>query len=407
MSQAAATRRVRPNLRRARVVAAVIAAGSLALTACSTDADNAADEESTSPQPSLASPSTSESAAPSCDPAQTVADWPLPKRVGQLLFAGIYTNDGPYAITVAEQAVADGVGGLNFLGTEPGIYADGELEAVSQAGTIPPFLAIDQEGGRVQRLEPLIGDVPSARKMGAEMTAKEIQKQAEDIGEAMADLNLNMDLAPVVDVSSQPDDSVAGDRSFSDRPDEVTADAGAFVKGLQSQGIVPVLKHFPGLGSATGNTDFEPATTPPLEELKKKDLRPYERLTKQAPIAVMMSSAVVPGLTNGEQAGLSKPAVDLLRKDYKFDGVIMTDSLSGVAVRSQFELPEAAERAIAAGVDMVLWDSTAEIGQVRQRLVNAVRNDRLDGDQINASVLRVLELKDVDACALGEADGQE
>ena len=346
------------------------------------------------------SPSASASSPAACQPEQAVQALPLETRIRQLLFAGVYTGAAD-PMADAQSAARAGVGGINFLGNDPQPYANGELAAVTAAvGDIPPFLAVDQEGGRVQRLSPLIGSQPSARQMGATMSPAEVQALAATTGEAMAGLGLTMDLAPVADVSDQPADAVIGDRAFSGDPAKVTVYSGAYAQGLRSAGIIPVLKHFPGIGSASGNTDFEPATSPPLAQLQAVDLVPYRQLLAADPVAVMMGTAVVPDLTAGAPAALSPAAVDLLRKDLGFDGVVMTDSLSGAAVESLHPLPEAAELALIAGVDMVLWGSTAEIDAVVSRLTDAVSAGRLPQARVDEAVARVLALKDIDACGL-------
>jgi beta-N-acetylhexosaminidase len=373
-------------MRRLAPIAAV-----LALAACSST--------STDPAPT-SSPDPAPTAAPDCQHRDAVADLPMDTRLREVLFSGVFTGE-PDPIASATFAAASGVGGMNFLGNDPEVYANGELAGVTeQGGDIPPFLAVDQEGGRVQRLASLIGSQPSAREMGATMTPAEVQELAAETGRAMADLGLNMDLAPVADVSSQPADAVIGDRAFSDDPAVVTEYAGAYAEGLRSAGIIPVLKHFPGIGSASGNTDFEPATSPPLAQLQAVDMVPYETLLQDEPVAVMMGSAVIPDLTDGEPAGLSPAAVDLLRTDLGFDGVVMTDSLSGAAVSSSYDLPEAAELALIAGVDMVLWDSSGEIEAIVTRLDEAIAAGRLSEDRINEAVARVLDLKQIDACTL-------
>jgi beta-N-acetylhexosaminidase len=367
-------------------------AAALALVACSSTS-------TTDPAPP-SSPDPTPTASPACQSRDAVADLPLDTRLRQVLFSGVFTGE-PDPIASATFASSSGVGGMNFLGNDPEVYANGELAGVTeQAGDIPPFLAVDQEGGRVQRLASLIGSQPSAREMGATMTPAEVEALAAETGQAMAELGLNMDLAPVADVSSQPDDAVIGDRAFSDDPAVVTQYAGAYADGLRSAGIIPVLKHFPGIGSASGNTDFEPATSPPLSQLQAVDMVPYETLLQDEPVAVMMGSAVIPDLTDGEPAGLSPPAVDLLRTDLGFDGVVMTDSLSGAAVSSRYTLPEAAELALIAGVDMVLWDSSGEIEAIVTRLQEAIAAGRLTEDRINVAVARVLDLKQIDACTL-------
>ena len=384
--------------RRLPLAAAVgVVGAALLLTSCSSG--ESGEEASATPSQTVSASATS-SPSPTCSPTDVIAEWPREAQVRQLLFAGIWTEGDSDPVGVATAVAAEGIGGLNFLGNNAGAYAEGELAAAREAaGDIEPFLAVDQEGGRVQRLRDVIGSQPSAREMGATMTPAEVQDLARETGEAMVGMELDMDLAPVLGVSDQPNDTVIGDRAFSNDPAEVTQYAGAYADGLREAGIIPVLKHFPGLGSATGNTDDEPASTPPLDELRAKDLIPYETLTTDEPVAVMMATAVVPGLTDGEQAGLSPAGVDLLRQEYGFDGVVMTDSLSGAAVTSDYTLPEAAVLALAAGNDMVLWDSTAEIDDLITAITAAIGDGTLPEAQIARSVARVLDLKGYDACA--------
>lgn len=339
--------------------------------------------------------------AAQCSPADTVATWPLESRVSQLLFAGVNTNRkvDPNAIGTATYAVSEGAGGVNFLGDNPMVYGNGQLANVTAAGQIPPFLALDQEGGRVQRLTGLGMYVPSARELGWSKSPDEIREIGAWVGDTMYNLGFNMNFAPNVDVSDQPYGAVAGDRSFDADAAAATADARAFAQGLRREGVIPVLKHFPGLGSATGNTDKQPATTPPFSQMQNRDLVPYRMLLNEEPVAVMMASAEVPELTNGMPAGLSPEAVALLRDNYGFDGVVMTDSLDGVAITSRFTVEDAAVLALMAGNDMVLWDRTYNVPAVRAAILAAIADGRLSEARINESVMRVLALKGYDPCA--------
>jgi beta-N-acetylhexosaminidase len=339
--------------------------------------------------------------AEQCSPIDTVATWPIEKRVSQVLFAGVNTNRkvDSYPMGTATYAVSEGVGGVNFLGDNPGVYARGELAGVTAAGVIPPFLALDQEGGRVQRLTGIGFSLPSARELGATKTPDEIREIGAWVGYNMGRLGFNMNFAPNVDVSDQPFGAVAGDRSFDDDPIEASADAEAFAEGLNREGIIPVIKHFPGLGSATGNTDHQPATTPPLEQLQNRDLIPYRLILEDESVAVMMSSAVVPGLSGDMPAGLSPAAVDLLRTNYGFEGLIITDSLDGKAITSRYTVEDAAVLALMAGNDMVLWDRAGNIPAVRQAVLVAIADGRIAEDQINQSVMRILALKGYDPCS--------
>ncbi|MDZ7576896.1 MAG: glycoside hydrolase family 3 N-terminal domain-containing protein, partial [Candidatus Nanopelagicales bacterium] len=336
-----------------------------------------------------------------CSNRTAIAEWPIQRRLGQLLMGGAPSSLAEQSISAAVNSIADGkVGGVNFLGSNSTAYADGQLaQVVDAGGEVPPFLAVDEEGGRVQRLEGITGYLPSARSMAEDMSSTQVKKQGTAIGRTMRKLWLNMDLAPVVDVSSQPDDSVIGDRSFSDDPETVTKFAGAFADGLRAGGVIPVLKHFPGLGSAIDNSGAEPLKTQPLSKLERSDLIPYESLLSAEPVAVMLTNAAVPGLTKGRPATFSPFAYQLLRDEFGFQGVAMTNSLSAVAIARNISIAKAAEKAIAAGADIALWDSLDEASDVIKQLRKAVEAGRIAEGRVNDSVDRILALKQVDLCA--------
>ncbi len=369
---------------------ALLAVGALGLAACSTGGGAASD-------PNAASQGATDQG---CTNLEQVQRWELDRRLGQMLMGAVYADAGESAINAAVRAVAKGeVGGVNVLGESTYSYTNNELaQAVDAGGQIPPFLAVDEEGGRVQRLTDEVGYLPSAREMAATMTPDQVQKQAQEIGRAMTKLSLNMNLAPVVDVSSQSDDEVIGDRSFSDDPQTVTKYAGAFANGLRQENVIPVLKHFPGLGTGSGNTDFEDATTAPLDKLKKTDLVPYESLLLDTPVAVMTTNASVPGLTDKKPASVSPATYQLLRDDYGFTGVVMTDSLSAAATLDGSDIETAVTDAIVAGADIALWDQLSETKKVMQSLKRAVAKGKLSEERVNESVTRILDLKGVDLC---------
>ncbi len=369
---------------------ALVAAGALGLAACSSGGGAASD-------PNAASGAATDEG---CSNLEQVQRWDLDRRLGQMLMGAVYADAGESAINAAVRSVAKGeVGGINILGESTYSYTNNELaRAVDAGGQVPPFLAVDEEGGRVQRLTDEVGYIPSAREMAATMSPDQVKNKAKEIGRAMTKLSLTMDLAPVVDVTSQSDDEVIGDRSFGDDPQTVTKYAGAFAEGLREENIIPVLKHFPGLGTGSGNTDFEAATTAPIDKLKKTDLVPYETLLLDTPVAVMTTNASVPGLTGKKPASLSPATYQLLRDDYGFTGVVMTDSLSAAATTDGSDIETAVTDALVAGADIALWDQLSETKSIRKSLEKAVAKGDLTEERVNESVTRVLELKGVDLC---------
>ena len=170
------------------------------------------------------------------------------QRLAQLLNVGVAGTADAVAVVRDEQ-----VGGI-FVGswTDESMLANRQVPQVQAAATVPVMVSIDEEGGRVSRVSDLLGADPAPRTVAQTMTPEETYEMALERGRGLRDLGITVDFAPVVDVSAQPADSVIGDRSFSDDPQVVTAYAGEYADGLRDAGVFPVIKHFPGHGSASG-----------------------------------------------------------------------------------------------------------------------------------------------------------
>jgi beta-N-acetylhexosaminidase len=339
--------------------------------------------------------------SPPCDPQGVIASWPLEQRLAQLLMVGVDAQSGDEADDLVTRY---GVGGVFVGGQATSIFVDGSLARLATVGSVPPLVAVDEEGGRVQRIDQLAGPIPSPRAMAQTMTPAQVHETAAERGRALRDAGVTMDLARVVDVSSQSNGQVIGDRSFSDDPGVVSEYAGAFASGLRDAGIVPVLKHFPGHGHASGDSHRQAAVTPPVVDLEASDLVPYRNLLGALPIGVMTGHLDVPGLTAADEpASVSANAVrELLRTQLGYDGFVITDDLSQmVAIRQSYSVPEATLRALAAGSDMALLVTNAHVPDLLSFLADAVASHRLDETQINRSVQRVLAVKAFDPCRTG------
>ena len=379
----------------AGAVASVIVVATAALIGWWTiGGDDSSKSSATRPTSSASTPATS---AP-CDPQAVIASWPLEKRLAQLLMVGVDPRTGGEAEALVGRY---GVGGVFIGGDASGIFEDGSLMRLLATSDIPPLVAVDDEGGRVQRIDQLAGSLPSARTMARTMTPPQVRELAAQRGRALRDAGVTMDLAPVVDVSNQGNGQVIGDRSFADDPDVVSEYADAFASGLRDAGVVPVFKHFPGHGHASGDSHRQAAATPPLADLEASDLIPYQRLLTGPQVGVMVGHLDVPGLTApGEPASVSPSAVgDLLRTRLGYQGFVMTDDLSEMqAIKQSFGVPEAALRALLAGNDMALLVDSADFPGALAHLVEAATTHRLDDTRINQSVARVLSVKGIDPC---------
>ena len=335
-------------------------------------------------------------APPACgDGASMLAAMSTRDKLAQLLMVGVRN-----AADAREVVGTQHVGGI-MIGswTDLSMLTDGTIGEISNLGPLPLAVSVDEEGGRVSRLSSLIGAIPPARTLAQTQTPEEVYQIALGRGQQMRGLGITIDFAPVVDVSAQAANTVIGDRSFSNDPATVTSYAGAFARGLRDAGVMPVLKHFPGHGSGSGDSHTAGVvTTPPLAELMDSDLVPYRTLTAQAPVGVMMGHLEVPGLTGNMPASLSAAAVNLLRSGGYggpgFNGPVFSDDLSSMAaISSRYGVAEAVLRALQAGTDVALWITTDEVPAVLDRLESAIDSGDLSMGAVDGSVLRMAGIK--------------
>ena len=379
----------------------------------------------TANRPPSASPTTVTGPAPTTAPTTTsgpcidVARW----TTGQLARQVVAVPSLDFNLPDLKVVLASGVGGVLFLGSAPAPADLGAL--VGQADAASPqrlglLVMADQEGGGIQRLSPVVESTPWPRDMAASMTPAQVSSLAARVGSEMRAAGVDVDLAPVLDVdsgagpgSTDPD----GRRSFSGTAATAGAYGQAFSGGLRSAGVIPVVKHFPGLGGASGNTDSGPASTQPIASLRATGLAPFRAAIAAGAPAVMVANASVPGLTPGP-ASLSGAVIQgLLRSELGYRGLVMTDSLSAGAIRSAgFDVPGAAVAAVEAGADMVLFGSTltsadvaglqppavlATTDAIARAATAAVDRGRLPMARLRQAAGRVLALRGGAVCGSG------
>jgi beta-N-acetylhexosaminidase len=269
------------------------------------------------------------------------------------------------------------------------------LQRAARRGGRPPLLiAIDQEGGFVKRLAgppslapPQMRSATIARAQGF-ATARSLRR-----------FGINLDLAPVLDVGRG---GFIAPRTFGSTPAQAAARGAAFARGLAQGGIAASGKHFPGLGYATLSTDVSAETIRATRAQLLADLAPFRAAISAGIGTVMVSTAVYPALAPGVPAADSSAIVSgLLRKRLGFRGVVISDALDTPAVHRSFSTPEAARRAVAAGVDLVLAagdtgdyaDTDGVSTSTYDALVEAVRSGRLAEGPVQAAYSRVLALK--------------
>ena len=300
-------------------------------------------------------------------------------------------------LPAADAEVRAGAGGLVLFGQAAagsGGTIKAGLAALQRAAAVPLFMSTDEEGGQIERLASVVGALPWPREMASEWSPEQVTTHVAAVAAAMRALGVQMDLAPVLDTASagdRVDDEAL--RSFAEDGAKAATYGLAYLRGLEEGGVVGVVKHFPGLGHASADTDLGPATDPPLARLSTRDLVPFRAAFDGGADAVMMSNVTEPDW-GSLPASLAPAAYSYLR-GMGFTGMVITDSLDAVAVTSTGrDASAAAVVAIEAGADMAMLGTPAEFAPALAGLEAAVRSGKLPMSQVIASVDRIVAVKD-------------
>ena len=261
---------------------------------------------------------------------------------------------------------------------------------------IPLFISIDEEGGRVSRLPDDIEKFPAAFDIGLINNDQTAYENGKEIGYTLKRLGINLDYAPVLDIYSNLNNTVIGDRAFSKEESIVSTMGIATMEGIEDADIIPVVKHFPGHGDTEVDSHYGlPIVYKTLEELRNFEFIPFVKAIKNGCDVIMVSHIILNEVDSSNPASLSKIVIsDLLRKDLEFDKVVITDDMSMGAITSIMSIEEACIRSIKAGCDiLLLGNAYEEIEQVINSIKLKLYNGEISEEQINKSVKRILELK--------------
>jgi beta-N-acetylhexosaminidase len=283
---------------------------------------------------------------------------------GQLLFAAFEAHDVPPDL--ADLIRAGRVGGVTLFARNISSFEKTrrlieELHALAPAGA-PLCVAIDQEGGRVQRLRDPWTLWPPMRRLGERGDLTETEAVARALARELADLGIDLDFAPVADVDSNPANPVIGDRSFSRDPERVAAHVAAFTRALQDSGVAACAKHFPGHGDTCEDSHLAlPRIDCDLARLESLEFVPFRAAIHAGVASMMTAHIVVSGLDADYPATLSPAALACLRGALGYDGLVFSDDLEMAAVAKHFDPRETIARSLAAGVDAFLACRSAEL----------------------------------------------
>lgn len=272
-----------------------------------------------------------------------------------------------------------------------------------KAASIPLFIAIDQEGGRVNRLKEKYGfpRSVSAAKLG-KFTLDSVQFYAETTAATLAGLGINVNFAPVVDLSSNPTNPIIAkpERAFSAQADSVTLFAREVIRQHRKLGVISVLKHFPGHGSSKDDTHLGIADV--TNTWNEHELDPYQTLIDSGEVDAIMTAHIVNKKLDkaGNPGTLSKKVIDsLLRKQFHFNGVVFSDDMQMHAITKHYGLEEAIKLSINAGVDILTFSNNISgsqertVDKVHEIIKKFVENGTISRERIDQSFKRIMALK--------------
>ncbi|SRR6266487_2568810 len=327
----------------------------------------------------------------------------LEQKLGQLIVVE-YLGASYGASGLQEMIAQQYVGGFMYQASNHNFDAPyntvGSVNALSaqamKDARIPLLIATDQEGGLVNRLYEFHGYLPSAEQMAESGDSNIALTQGTQAAKWLLDLGINSDLAPVVDVHTV-DPPVLETRMFGRDPKTVVTYAGAFLAGLQKNGVVGCLKHFPGLGAITSDPHAGlPTVTRSMADLNAVDLAPYKTMIPQdQPAMIMATDVLMPAIDPLLPAELSPKAINgVLRGRLGYNGVVITDGLYMAGISARWSLSQAAVLSILAGDDLIEGPFTpSQVANVVTAIKQALQQGQLTIARIDQSVQRILLMK--------------
>ena len=316
------------------------------------------------------------------------------QKLGQLFIIALYTNKGEdYINNVRNIVVNEQIGGLILMQDD----AAKEINLVNEFQTkskVPLMIGMDAEWGIFQRIATA-HKFPWAMTLGAIQDKNLITEMAAKIAEDCKRMGINWDFAPVVDVNTNPDNPIIGNRSFGSEVSNVVHSGLAYSNGLQNNNILAAIKHFPGHGDTNTDSHLDlPVVSHDLKRLTDIELAPFKALMDKGIGGVMVAHLYVPALESqkGIPASISKNIITgILKEKFGFKGLIITDALNMGAVAKRYKPGELDALAFKAGNDIMLFSDGVKEGK---RLIQlAIDNKEISQNRIEESVKKILLTK--------------
>jgi len=316
------------------------------------------------------------------------------EKLGQLFIVALYTNkDDSHINQVRNIVTNEKIGGLILMQDD----AAKEIDLVNefqQKSRVPLLIGMDAEWGLYQRIAAA-HKFPWAITLGAIQDDKLVYEMASKIASDAKRMGVNWDFAPVVDVNTNPSNPIIGNRSFGSDVQNVIRKGLAYSNGLQDNGVLAAIKHFPGHGDTDKDSHLDlPVVKHNIDRLNNTELAPFKALMDKNVGGVMVAHLYVPALESksGVPASVSYSIItDLLKKKFGYKGLIITDALNMGAVASRYKAGELDKKAFAAGNDIMLFSQGVSEG--KKLIQQAIDNGEIPQSRIEESVKKILLTK--------------
>lgn len=323
----------------------------------------------------------------------------MEEKIGQMVIVGI---EGVGISDHEKQMIKNNhVGGIilfqrNIANANQMLSLINDLKKTNSTNKVPLFLSLDEEGGIVTRMPDEINKLPASAKVGESNDSDFAFQIGKVLGQELKSFGMNMDFAPVLDINSNPNNPVIGERAFGTNPEIVSKMGIQTMKGIQSQNVISVVKHFPGHGDTSVDSHMGlPIVNHDLDRLEDFELKPFASAIQNGADAVMIAHILLPKIDPNYPASLSHTVItNILRNDLQFEGIVITDDMTMGAIINNYDLGKAAVASINAGSDIVLvCHSLENEKQVIDALTSAVTAGTIPMGRVNESVYRILKLK--------------
>ena len=324
----------------------------------------------------------------------------LQEKIGQMIIIGMDTN---YITERIETMIKKyKIGGIILYRKNFSTYAEmleliRKLKKLNAKNKIPLFIAIDQEGGRVNRMPKEIKNLPPANLVAEKGEIELVKTSAQITGKILKESGYNLNFAPVLDIKRFENKHPIGDRCYGENKEKVAKYGIEVMKELQKQGIIPVIKHFPGHGATKQDShNFLPIINKKIKDLENEDMYPFKQAIKNGADAILVGHLLIRNITGMYPTSLSRKFIaKYLRIQYRYNGLIITDDLKMKAIKFIYGADVAVRKAFEAGNDIIVFRfNKEEEKRVIEKIIKLVKSKKIKESRINRSVKRIIKTKE-------------